>query len=168
MINTNSSNSLAPLSVREKALYFHELEAKLYLILQDYKANDLLMIGMKRINASTEKRNDGISVRNIQFKFMYDDRTLGTGGVIIPPINNLYFRIDFDTSAGGVYVQDDRLKGKTIAHIMQVSREGDDKFQPIGSGIPTAKQVKLDATAGTLQFLNTILPDEVIWCHVLV
>lgn len=163
----STSNSLAALSIREKALYYYELEAKLYLILQDWKVNGLLMLPMKRIRATSEKRNDGIRVRNIGFKCTYEDRTLDTGGVIVPPVGTYLFRIDFDTFIDTTKVYDARLIGKTIAHIVQVSREGDDKYKVIGTGIVGAKEVKLDATEGTLQFLTTILPDESIWAQVL-
>lgn len=162
----NSSN-LAPLGVREKALFYYELESKLYLIMQDWKVEGLLMLPLKRISASSEKRNDGIRVRNIAFKCTYEDRTLDTGGIIIPPVNPHFFRIDFDTSIAGNTVTDSRLIGKTVAHILSVSWEGDDKFVPIVTGNPTEKQVKLDYIAGTLTFLNDYTAGDAIWALVL-
>jgi hypothetical protein len=167
MGNFSSSNSLAPLNVREKALFYYEMESKLYLILQDWKANDLLMLPMKRVSSSSEKREDGIRVRNIIFKATYEDRTLATGGIIIPPINPVAFRIDFSTAIGGNTIQDNRLKGLTIAHILEVSWEGDDKFVPIGTGTPTEDEVLLDTVAGTLTFKNDYEADDIIWAMVL-
>lgn len=167
MFNASSSNSLAPLATKEKALFYYELESKLYLILQDWTANGLLMLPMKRVSSGSEKRDDGIRVRNIVFKATYEDRTLNNGGIIVPPINPVAFRIDFNTAVAGNSVQDDRLKGKTVAHILEVSWEGDDKFEPIAIGDPTADQVKLDHVAGTLTFLNDYVAGDAIWAMVL-
>lgn len=64
----SSSASIAPQAVREKALAFFEIEHKLYVCLQDWTADGLLTVPMKRISAVTEERPDQLRVRDIVFK----------------------------------------------------------------------------------------------------
>jgi hypothetical protein len=72
----SASNSLAAESVREKALAYYEIENKIYLSLQEWNADGLLMLPMKRIASSTEKRDDKLRIRNIVFTAIFEDRSL--------------------------------------------------------------------------------------------
>lgn len=67
-----SSSSLAPEDARIKALAYYEIENKIYLSLQDFTAGGLLMLPLKRVSASTEKRTD-FRVRIIVFRATYED-----------------------------------------------------------------------------------------------
>lgn len=86
-------------------------------------------------------------------------------GLLATPVNTKQVRIDWEaTGAEPNIVQDNRLIGILLNQIMEVSWEGDDKFKPIGSGDPNAKQVRHDGTAGTLRFLNSFEPGDYIYC----
>lgn len=72
---SNSSN-LTPQEYIDKALGYYELEEKFYLSFQDWTADGLLMIPLKRIAVSTIERRDRIRVRQVLFKAVYEDRSL--------------------------------------------------------------------------------------------
>lgn len=87
---------------------------------------------------------------------------------LTPPINPNVKRIPWiATGAEPNIVQSNFLIGKTIAEILQVSWEGDDKFEVIDAGDPTAKQVRLDGSAGTLRFLNDFDPGDYIYAIII-
>lgn len=70
----SDSSNLAPQEVEEKALRYFELENKLYKALQDWDADGLLMVKMRRIGALSEQREDKYRVRRLSFRAMYEDR----------------------------------------------------------------------------------------------
>lgn len=71
----SKSHSLMPDETITKGLAYFEIEQKLYQCIQDFATQ--LMIPMKRISATSEKRDDdNLRVRNIQFKATYEDRSL--------------------------------------------------------------------------------------------
>lgn len=163
----SKSSSLSPMEVREKALKYFEIEQKIYLTLQDWTADGMLMLPLKRMSAVSEKREDKFRVRQITFKATYEDRSLQGGGIINAPINPAKTRIDWVALADTHSLFDNRLKGKSAAHITHVSWEGNDVFQVTTEGVPTAKQVKLDNAAGSLTFLNEVSQGDHVWCEVL-
>jgi len=163
----SKSNSLAPMDVREKALIYYEIEDKLYLALQDYYADGLLMLPLKRVSAKTEKdRTDKLRIREIIFKATYQDLGLQNGGIYAAPLNPATSRLDWVAEAEINYVQHNSLIGKNIAHIEEVSWEGNDIFEPIAAGDPTEKQVLLDPVLGRLTFKNNFEIGDYIWCNV--
>jgi hypothetical protein len=62
-----ATSSITPGTNRETALQFYELEKSIYTALQAWYADGLLINAMIRLNASTEKRDDGVRVRVIDF-----------------------------------------------------------------------------------------------------
>lgn len=163
----SNTSSLTPLQVREKGLQYFEIEQKIYLTLQDWTADGLLMLPMKRISAATEERQDPFRVRRIGFKSTYEDRTLQEGSIIVPPINPVAIRLEWESPGNQNYVYSQRLVGITKEHIQQVSYEGDDKFFVVTEGGPTDKQVRLDNVAGRLIFKNDLETRDQVWCQVL-
>lgn len=92
---------------------------------------------------------------------------LDLSGVIATPVNTIRMRIDWiATGAEPNLVQDNRLIGKLANQVMEVSLEGDDKFQIISTGDPTHKQARLDNVAGTLRFLNDFTAGDYVRCEV--
>jgi hypothetical protein len=71
-----NSSSLSSEELRKLALRYYEIENKIYLALQDWNAEGLLMQPLKRVSASSEKREDNFRVRDIVFKATYEDRGL--------------------------------------------------------------------------------------------
>lgn len=162
------SNSLTDQQYREMALIYYETEGRIYLSLQDWNADGLLMLPLKRISAATERREDDrLRVRNITFKATYEDKTLQQGAIIIPPINPVTTRLEWTATGGQNFVFSERLKGITKEYIQQVSWEGDDKFFVITEGLPTDKQVLLDNVQGRLIFLNDQDAGANVWCQIL-
>lgn len=80
--------------------------------------------------------------------------TFSTDGGIDPPVNSEFVkRIEWiTTGAEPNILQDDFLKGKTKEQILEVSREGDDKYTVIDAGVPNERQVLLENVGGTLQW----------------
>jgi hypothetical protein len=80
---------------------------------------------------------------------------LGNGAVnfdsLITPNVPPRMRLEWIASDGQTDFQNNSLIGKTIANIEHVSREGDDKYQPVTIA-PTERQVQLDAVNGKLIF----------------
>ncbi|MGQ0740203.1 MAG: hypothetical protein ACT4OJ_14220 [Bacteroidota bacterium] len=62
-----ASSNITPGANRETALQFYELEKMLCDVLQAWYADGLLVNAMIRTGASTEKRDDGLRVRVIDF-----------------------------------------------------------------------------------------------------
>lgn len=73
-----STSNITPDANRETALQFYELEQQLYEALQAWYADGLLCNAMIRRSAATEKRDDGLRVRVIDFECAFDDNTVTT------------------------------------------------------------------------------------------
>lgn len=71
-----STSNITPDTNRETALQFYELEQQLYEALQAWYADGLLCNAMIRRNAATEKRDDGLRVRVIDFVCAFDDNSV--------------------------------------------------------------------------------------------
>lgn len=73
----NDSSSLAPDDVRLKALWYMDIEHRLYEVFQYWTANGLLMKPMIRMaDATQQQRTDGIKVVRIVWKAAYEDKSL--------------------------------------------------------------------------------------------
>jgi hypothetical protein len=72
---TDTSN-LAPGALEETALAFYELEQQVYEALQAWDADGLLVNDLIRTNATTEKRDDGLRVRVIDFECTFCDASV--------------------------------------------------------------------------------------------
>lgn len=71
----SSSSSLSTEDIRRKAMAYYDIENKIYLSLQDWTADGLLMLPLKRVSDAKEKRED-FRVIAITFKATYEDRGL--------------------------------------------------------------------------------------------
>ena len=71
----NTSN-LVPLAARKKALEYFEIEQELYLKLQGWKADGLLITGLRRISDADQYAEDGMRKRLITFTGSFADDTL--------------------------------------------------------------------------------------------
>lgn len=110
-------------------------------------------------------RADDFSRFAVQFQ---GSGPLDINGLSIPTINPNVKRIDWiTTGAEPNKVQDNFLIGRSASEIMQVSLEGDDKFQVIASGEPTHKQVRLDSGEGSLRFAIDFDPEWFIYAIVI-
>ncbi|MGC4034719.1 MAG: hypothetical protein QM764_02085 [Chitinophagaceae bacterium] len=69
----SATSSVTPQQVAEKGLQYFETEDKLYKLLQDWNADDLLNIPFVRMRAVTQGRNDQFRVRIIYFKATFQD-----------------------------------------------------------------------------------------------
>lgn len=161
------SSSITPDAVKQKALEYYDIEQKVYLAFQDWRADGLLMLPMKRVSATSEVREDPFRVRKLVYKATHEDRTLQEGSIIIPPVNPVAIRLEWESTGGQNYVYSQRLVGITKDHIQEVSYEGDDKFFVITEGDPTDKEVRLDNVAGRLIFKDDLEAGDHIWCQVL-
>lgn len=63
-------------TVQETALQFYELEQAVYEALQAWYADSLLCDAMIRQTAATEKRDDGLRVRVMEFQCGFNDSTV--------------------------------------------------------------------------------------------
>ena len=77
----SSTSSLTPDNVKQLGLAFLDTEDKIYLSLQDWmveyeQGKFLLMIGLRRISAVTELREDTLRVRKLEFECTFEDRGL--------------------------------------------------------------------------------------------
>ena len=87
----STSNSLAPLQVRENALKYYELENKLYKALHGWAPDSGICQPLARITAVTEKgREDALRVRRIVFSTMFQD------GEASPATTTAHPAIEFD------------------------------------------------------------------------
>lgn len=92
---------------------------------------------------------------------------LDVNGIVTPPVNPRRMRLEWiATGAEPNKVQNNALIGKTKAQVTHVSWEGNDVFQVIDEGNPTAKQVRLDNAEGSLRFANDFEADDYIWAIV--
>lgn len=73
-----ATSNITPTTNREDALAFYELEQQVYEALQAWYADGLLSNAMIRKNASTDKRDDGLRVRVIDFECGFNDSTVTT------------------------------------------------------------------------------------------
>lgn len=71
-----STSNITPDVNREAALQFYELEQQLYEALQAWYADSLLCNAMIRKSAVTEKRDDGLRVRVLEFEGAYNDASV--------------------------------------------------------------------------------------------
>lgn len=86
-------------------------------------------------------------------------------GIVTPPTIFERMRLEWiTTGAEPNAVQSNALIGLAKEQILEVSREGDDKFQVIDVGVPNVKQVRLDAVNGKLIFSIDFDPNEFVWC----
>lgn len=76
------SNSLAPESVKEKALQYYEIENKLYRALKGWYPDSEICQPLNRISDATENREDTVRVRRLTFSTSYDDYTANNLGEI--------------------------------------------------------------------------------------
>lgn len=106
----------------------------------------------------------------------YSIRFQGTGpldlnGALVPPVITNMNKVRIDWIATGAepnILQHNDLIGITAAQLMEVSWEGDDKFQIITSGEPNDKQVRLDNAAGTIRFKNNFFSGDYIRAEIAV
>lgn len=73
----NTSN-LVPQAAREKALEYFEIEQELYLKLQGWKADGLLMTGLTRMGDADMYAEDGMRKRLVTFSGSFADNTLNS------------------------------------------------------------------------------------------
>lgn len=71
-----ATSNITPDANRETALQFYELEQQLYEALQAWDADGLLVNDLVRQSATTEKRDDGLRVRVIEFACSFVDDTV--------------------------------------------------------------------------------------------
>lgn len=93
---------------------------------------------------------------------------IGSGGIdfsgSVTPQRFHDMRIDWLSIEGQTEFQDDELIGKVIADILYVHREGEDKYRPVLTDPPGAKEVLLDAVDGKLIFLTESDANMVVYC----
>ena len=71
-----STSNITSGTNRETALQFYELEQQLYAALQAWDADGLLINDLVRQSATTEKRDDGLRVRVIDFACSFNDKSV--------------------------------------------------------------------------------------------
>ncbi len=71
----SQSSNTAPQAVQEKALYFWELELKLYQALQGWNPVGDICQPLTRVSATTERREDPLRVRSLIFTTAFEDDT---------------------------------------------------------------------------------------------
>lgn len=71
-----ATSNITPDANRETALQFYELEQQLYQALQAWDADGLLVNDLVRQSATTEKRDDGLRVRVIEYACTFNDSTV--------------------------------------------------------------------------------------------
>lgn len=149
------------------------------LFVEAIRKNGLDMeIEYEDIKGNTKTQRGKVYIPQTSNSFRADDfarwmaKLQGSGpldptGLLPTPSNTKVVRIDWTVSTPDTYsVQDNRLIGILVNQLTEVSWEGDDKFQIITSGTPTAKQVLLNNITGTLTFLNVLNAGDYIWARV--
>ncbi len=71
-----ATSNITPVANRQDALEFYELEHKLYLALQSWTNSSALVNALIRKSAATDKRDDGLRVRVIDFEGTFNDSSV--------------------------------------------------------------------------------------------
>lgn len=71
-----ATSNITPDANREAALEFFELEQEIYEALQAWDADGQLINDLVRISTTTEKRDDGLRVRVMEFTCTFNDKSV--------------------------------------------------------------------------------------------